>query len=126
MKSTLSFLTFVLLTACVSKPAVEPTIYDTTEQVIPSLMGTWVQTIEGMRPTEQGFSLMDSAKATSVNMETLKYTHWEQQGDTLMLSGLSIGNGVSFAFTDTCRFQLTHTDTLVITYRYGKQVFWRR
>ena len=126
MKQPLLLFLVGLLASCTSKPAVEPITIDTTDQVQPSLLGTWVQTIEGMRPTEQGFSLMDSAKATSVNMETLKYTHWEQQGDTLMLSGLSIGNGVSFAFTDTCRFQLTNTDTLVITYRYGKQVFWRR
>jgi hypothetical protein len=126
MKSTLSFFPLVLLAACASKPAVEPITIDTTDQVQPSLMGTWVQTIEGMEPAEQGFSLLDSAVATSVNMETLKYTHWKQQGDTLMLSGLSIGNGVSFAFTDTCRFQLTHTDTLALTYSYGKQVFWRR
>jgi hypothetical protein len=126
MKSTLSFFPLVLLTACASKPAVEPITIDTTDQVQPSLLGTWVQTIEGMEPEEQGFSLLDSAMATSVNMETLKYTHWKQQGDTLMLSGLSIGNGVSFTFTDTCRFQLTHTDTLVLQYSYGKQVFWRR
>ena len=96
MKSTLSFLSFVLLAACASMPAVEPNTSDAMEQVQPSLMGTWVQTIEGKEPAEQGFSLLDSAMATSVNMETLKYTHWKQQGDTLMLFGLSIGNGVSF------------------------------
>lgn len=126
MKSTLSFLSIVLLAACASMPAVEPNTSDAMEQVQPSLMGTWVQTIEGMEPAEQGFSLLDSAMATSVNMETLKYTHWKQQGDTLMLFGLSIGNGVSYAFTDTCHFQLTHTDTLVLKYSFGKQVFWRR
>ena len=126
MKSTLSFLSFVLLASCTSKLAVEPNTSDAMDQVPPSLMGTWVQTIEGKEPAEQGFSLLDSAMATSVNMETLKYTHWKQQGDTLMLSGLSIGNGVSFAFTDTCHFQLTHTDTLLLKYSFGKQVFWRR
>jgi hypothetical protein len=126
MKQPLLLFLIGLLASCTSKPAVEPITIDTTDQVQPSLLGTWVQTIEGMEPEEQGFSLLDSAMATSVNMETLKYTHWKQQGDTLMLSGLSIGNGVSFTFTDTCRFQLTHTDTLVLQYSYGKQVFWRR
>ena len=126
MKQPLLLFLIGLLASCTSKPAVEPITIDTTDQVQPSLLGTWVQTIEGMEPEEQGFSLLDSAMATSVNMETLKYTHWKQQGDTLMLSGLSIGNGVSFTFTDTCRFQLTHTDTLVLTYSYSKQVFWRR
>lgn len=126
MKQPLLLFLIGLLASCTSKPAVEPITIDTTDQVQPSLLGTWVQTIEGMEPAEQGFSLLDSAMATSVNMETLKYTHWKQQGDTLMLSGLSIGNGVSFTFTDTCRFQLTHTDTLVLQYSYGKQVFWRR
>lgn len=58
--------------------AVEPNTSDTTEQVILSLIGTWMQTTERMEPAEQGFSLMDSDKVTSVNMETLKYTHWEQ------------------------------------------------
>jgi hypothetical protein len=126
MKQPLLLFLVGLLAACASKPAGEPITIDTADQVPPSVLGAWVQTIEGMEPAEQGFSLLDSAMATSVNMETLKYTHWKQQGDTLMLSGLSIGNGVSFAFTDTCRFQLTHTDTLVLTYSYGKQVFWRR
>jgi hypothetical protein len=126
MKQPLLLFLVGLLAACASKPAGEPITIDTADQVPPSVLGTWVQTIEGMEPAEQGFSLLDSAMATSVNMETLKYTHWKQQGDTLMLSGLSIGNGVSFTFTDTCRFQLTHTDTLVLTYSYGKQVFWRR
>jgi hypothetical protein len=126
MKQPLLLFLVGLLAACASKPAGEPITSDAMDQVPPSVLGTWVQTIEGMEPAEQGFSLLDSAMATSVNMETLKYTHWKQQGDTLMLSGLSIGNGVSFTFTDTCRFQLTHTDTLVLTYSYGKQVFWRR
>jgi hypothetical protein len=126
MKQLLRLFLVGLLAACTSKPAVEPNTSLTAAQETPTLMGTWVQAIEGMEPAEQGFSLLDSAKATSVNMETLKYTHWEQHGDTLILNGLSIGNGVSFAFTDTCRFQLTHTDTLVLEYSYEKQVFWRR
>ena len=78
MKQPLLLFLVGLLTACASKPAVEPITIDTTDQVQPSLLGTWVQSIEGMEPAEQGFSLLDSAMATSVNMETLKYTYWER------------------------------------------------
>lgn len=66
-----------------------------------SVEGTWVEPVPGMENMMQGIQLEKGGKASSVNMATLVYDHWERQGDKLILSGTSIGNGVSGEFTDT-------------------------
>lgn len=80
-----------------------------------SIEGKWVQPVPGMENTEQGISLEKGGKASSINMATLKYEAWVQQGDKLLLSGQSIGNGQTIIFTDTLIIdKLTDTE-LVLT-----------
>lgn len=89
------------------------------------LEGTWVETVPGMEGMFQGFDLEKGGKASSVNMATLRYETWAQEGDRLILSGESIGNGVSFQFSDTLTVLKMTTDSLILkkdrlTLRYSR------
>lgn len=57
------------------------------------LVGTWVQPIPGQENAVQGFTLNKDGSASSVNMHTLIYKSWQQEGNILKLSGESLGNG---------------------------------
>ena len=60
----------------------------------PAIEGTWVQPIPGLSSGEmQGITLEKGGKASSVNMATLTYETWSQNGNTLVLTGKSLGNG---------------------------------
>lgn len=60
----------------------------------PAIEGTWVQPIPGLSSGEmQGITLEKGGKASSVNMATLTYETWNQNGNTLVLTGKSLGNG---------------------------------
>ncbi len=63
--------------------------------------GQWVEPVPGMPSQVQGVSLREGGVASSINMATLQYDRWKQQGDTLILSGKSIGNGMTISFVDT-------------------------
>ncbi len=78
------------------------------------LAGTWQQPVPGIPHMHQGFTLLPDGSARSENMATLRYTSWSISADTLLLTGESLGNGLSFTFTDTLTFTLTHPDTLLI------------
>ena len=80
----------------------------------PHLAGTWLQPVPGMPHMQQGFTLLPDGTARSENMATLRYTSWSMQTDTLLLTGESLGNGLSFSFTDTLTFAVPHADTLLI------------
>ena len=58
-----------------------------------TIEGRWVEPIPGMKGV-QGFELKKGGEASSINMATLRYKSWEQSGQSLILSGESIGNGV--------------------------------
>jgi len=73
----------------------------------------------------QGFTLLQDGTARSENMATLRYASWSKRGDTLLLNGESLGNGVSFVFTDTLIFEFPHTDTLVL-HREGLRTAYAR
>lgn len=66
-----------------------------------NIEGSWVEPVPGMPDMQQGFTLESDGKATSINMATLQYQSWKQEGDLLILSGLSIGNGQTIPFSDT-------------------------
>lgn len=78
------------------------------------LEGTWVEPVPGMEGMFQGFDLEKGGKASSVNMATLRYETWAQEGDRLILSGESIGNGVSCQFSDTLTVLKMTTDSLIL------------
>lgn len=79
-----------------------------------SLVGKWVQPVPGMSRMEQGFVLAEDGKASSVNMATLSYQRWEKQNDRLILSGESMGNHQTIAFSDTFAIEKLTRDSLVL------------
>lgn len=78
-----------------------------------TITGTWVEPIPGMEG-EQGITIDEGGIASSVNMATLVYESWKQEGDKLFLKGKSIGNGGTFEFTDTMRIQQLTADSLIL------------
>lgn len=80
-----------------------------------NLLGTWVEPIPGQETVEQGFTLKENGEAESVNMATLVYDHWQKEGDLLLLNATSIGNGVSFQFTDTMKIEKLTQDSLILS-----------
>ena len=63
---------------------------------------------------------------SSVNMATLVYKNWKQEGDQLILAGNSIGNGQTIEFIDTMKIKKITADSLVLDnrgmeIRYAKQ-----
>lgn len=90
------------------------------------LEGTWLEPVPGMEQMTQGFTLEEGGKASSVNMATLQYDKWERNGDNILLQGTSIGNGISFQFTDTLNIEQLTTDSLILkrkgfTVRYYRE-----
>lgn len=65
------------------------------------IAGEWVEPIPGMDDQIQGISLNADGTASSINMATLQYETWKREGDNLILSGKSIGNGQTISFSDT-------------------------
>lgn len=86
----------------------------TASEPEPSVVGSWLEPVPGMPQMTQGFTLSDDGKAASVNMATLQYEQWTQQGDTLCLSGKSIGNRQTIDFTDTLIVKRLTADSLVL------------
>ncbi len=79
-----------------------------------SVEGKWLQPVPGMEGQVQGFVLQAGGKAESVGMATLLYDSWQQCGDTLLLSGRSIGNGQTIEFCDTLLVETLAPDSLVL------------
>ena len=87
----------------------------TQKETTPEIQGTWVQPIPGMTEQVQGFTLYSDGSAESVNMATLQYTQWSlHEPETLILYGLSIGNGQTIEFCDTLAIALLSSDSLVL------------
>lgn len=79
-----------------------------------SVVGEWIQPVPGMESMTQGIKLEDGGKASSINMATLQYETWAQDGNKLILSGKSIGNGQTISFSDTLEIsKLTETDLVL-------------
>ena len=62
----------------------------------------------------QGVELKSDGSARSVNMETLRYERWELEKESIILHGLSIGNGVSGEFSDTLGIVRLSPDSLIL------------
>lgn len=89
------------------------------------LEGNWVEHIPGMEDRVQGFSLEKDGQASSINMATLRYEAWQRQGDKLILSGISIGNGVSSNFSDTYTIEKITADKLILKRGAENKTFTR-
>ncbi|WP_341842161.1 lipocalin family protein [Chitinophaga caseinilytica] len=68
--------------------------------------GRWVQPAEGVDTLLLGFQLKKGGKASSIQLESLKYQSWSLHKDTLLLHGLA-----GYSKADTTFLQ---TDTLLI------------
>lgn len=91
-----------------------------------SVVGAWVEPVPGMEGQVQGIKMEEGGGASSVNMATLVYESWKQEGDKLILTGKSIGNGQTIEFTDTMAIKKLTADSLVLDnrgmeIRYAKQ-----
>lgn len=79
-----------------------------------SMVGTWSQPVPGLEGMKQGFTLEEGGKASSINMETLCYETWKQEGTLLILSGKSRGNRQTLQFSDTLTIEQLTQDSLVL------------
>ena len=77
------------------------------------LCGIWIQPVPGSHIV-QGFELKSDGSARSVNMATLRYDRWELKSKSVILHGLSIGNGVSGEFSDTLGIVKLTPDSLIL------------
>lgn len=84
-----------------------------------SIVGSWVMPIEGQPGKMQGIKLEENGEASSINMATLVYKYWEQQGDNLYLTVKSIGNGMEIEGIDTLKIEKLTTDSLILNSNYG-------
>lgn len=76
--------------------------------------GSWMQPVPGMADMKQGFTLAANGTASSVNMATLQYEAWKQEGNLLLLTGISKGNRQDIPFTDTLTIEKLTSDSLIL------------
>ncbi len=91
-----------------------------------SLIGQWVQPIEGTQNQIQGMMLTEDGEARSINMNTLLYDKWQRKGNLLILSGKSIGNGQTIEFEETYVFRQPDKNTLVLQTNGTQEQTYRR
>jgi hypothetical protein len=84
-----------------------------------TIIGSWIMPVEGQPGKMQGIRLDEDGEASSINMATLVYKYWKQQGDELYLTVKSIGNGVEIEGIDTLKIEKLTTDSLVLNSNYG-------
>lgn len=89
------------------------------------LEGIWLEPVPGLEQMMQGFRLDRGGKAVSIGMATLQYEAWAREGDRLILSGKSYGNGQVFPFADTLEIERLTPDSLILRrgtgiWRYGR------
>ena len=124
----LSLFAVLCLAACSAGPATTNAAQAASAdgQALP-LEGSWVQPVPGQQKLLQGFTLFSDGSAQSIHMATLVYETWRADGNTLILSGQSIGNGQTFLFTENYTFSFPQTDTLLLTDpRGGEKIFTRQ
>lgn len=91
-----------------------------------SVVGEWVEPVPGMPGQVQGFTLEADGSASSVNMATLLYESWEKDGEMLVLTGKSLGNGQTIAFSDTLLIESLDKDQIVLKDRGAVRIYHRR
>ena len=63
---------------------------------------------------QPALTLNEDGTAVSINMATLQYQEWSASGDTLVLTGKSIGNGQTIDMADTLLIVSVSADSLVV------------
>lgn len=120
MKTSLALLLTTMAAAttfmsCKSDKVAAPAATPAAEmQPALTLEGSWVEPVPGMEEQTQGFTLNEDGTAVSINMATLQYQEWSASGDTLVLTGKSIGNGQTIDMADTLLIVSVSADSLVV------------
>ncbi len=81
------------------------------------IIGSWTERIPGQdegQTAVQGVNIELNGKASSINMSTLVYESWSRSGESLILSGKSIGNGQTLSFSDTLKIERVSADSLIL------------
>lgn len=89
------------------------------------LAGSWVQVVPGMPDLVQGFTLEQDGRAESIGMATLQYEQWLRDGDRLILTGKSIGNGQTISFSDTLDIVKLTEDSLWLRHGGYRMDYYR-
>lgn len=120
MKNWMPFAALLLFAACNTEKKTVPT------ESSSELVGHWIEVMYANPQIVQGVTLKADGSANSIGMKTLLYERWQQIGDTLILSGKSVGNGQTLAFDDTLDIVRLTEDTLVVG-KYGnyQRVYYR-
>lgn len=116
------------LAACGSQPAGQNAGESATASSTTSaeIAGTWVEPIPIAQDAEQGMQLNADGTASSIGMATLQINSWKQpSSDLLVLSTVSIGNGVTCESEDTLKIVKLDADSLVLANTSTGFVTWR-
>lgn len=89
------------------------------------LQGSWLQPVPGQEGVAQGIKLDKGGVASSINMYTLVYDKWSIKGDTLTLSGQSLGSGQTTDFTEDYKIKILDGDSLVLD-QNGTEIAYTR
>lgn len=81
------------------------------------LVGMWVQPIAGQETKSQGILLRKDGSASSINMNTLLYETWKRNGDLLILTGKSVGNGQVINISE--EYKIKHLDDVSLELQMG-------
>ncbi len=76
------------------------------------LVGNWIEILPPDLPYIQGIAINPDGTARSIGMATLQYENWSIEGENLILTGKSIGNGQTIQFTDTLAITRLTDDSL--------------
>ena len=121
MKKNLKVLLFIIgsamFVACGVTPADNEQNISKTETVsetikidVKKLIGSWKDTsVAGL-----DMLLVEDGTAKSLNSETLKYSKWKLEGNKLILSAQSTGNGITFFSDDVYVIEQLNDSLLVL------------
>lgn len=88
------------------------------------LEGSWVCPVPGQDNSVQGFKLEKGGKASSINMETLKYERWASPDKNhIIFSGKSIGNGQTIDFSDSFEIEEIKSNVLILKQGETRQIY---
>lgn len=88
--------------------------------------GYWLEYTTPDRVFVQGFELKKNGTAQSIGMATLKYEAWRVEGPFLVLSGKSIGNGQTIAFSEKQEIVEINDNVLKLRNSNGRSVNYYR
>lgn len=78
-----------------------------------SLTGNWIEVTPANMKFIQGMTLNTDGTAQSIGMATLLYEKWNVEGDKMILSGKSLGNGQTIEFSDTLNIVKITADSMI-------------